>query len=34
MMAQTVNVQLSKMDTQITNMNVDGNAKFTEVEER
>ena len=34
MMAQTVNVQLSKVNTQITNMNVDGNAKFKEMDER
>ena len=34
MMAQTVNVQLSKVNTQITNMNVEGNAKFKEMEER
>ena len=34
MTAQTVNVQLSKVNTQITNMNVEGNAKFKEMEER
>ena len=34
MMAQTVNVQLSKVNTQIMNMNVEGNAKFKEMEER
>ena len=33
-MAQTVNMQLSKMNMQLSNMEVEGNAKFKAIEER